>query len=455
MPLNIFSKGVRRFKVDDRELSSKEKVLFRKLIKAAELIAPIYLKQKNDKYPGANFYPKDATKEEIQKAAEDNPLILNPYTMVERDRLGKLIAIPYHIKFQKELKPVAKVLKEAAALPENQNFSDYLNGRAEALLNGNYVENDILWLTTETFKFGFFVGPFEKYQDKLFFAKCSYQAWAGILDEQKTKEAEKLKRVFLTSRRKFLPGSEKVDVSKLGVRVDKTAIFSGLIADFMFTGTNLPYDVNLMEKYGSNLTIFETSLELKFERDHFPIFKTIFDKDFQKNYSKEELFKGSLKCIVLHEIAHSLIRYRDAETRLKDLFPILDELFAYILGIKGCGTVLLKGAMSQKELEAILVMHICRNFTWWLDYLKNPSVYQYALGAAIAHNFFSKECGIKEKDGISWPDFVKLMIGVDQMSRLLEYHIALGTYQEAEKFIKKYGSFDIFQHFYPQLKKRI
>ena len=97
MPLNIFSKGVRRFKVDDRELSSKEKVLFRKLIKAAELIAPIYLKQKNDKYPGANFYPKDATKEEIQKAAEDNPLILNPYTMVERDRLGKLIAIPYHI----------------------------------------------------------------------------------------------------------------------------------------------------------------------------------------------------------------------------------------------------------------------------------------------------------------------------------------------------------------------
>src|SRR3989344_8677331 len=122
MPLNIFSKGVRRFKVDDRELSSKEKVLFRKLIKAAELIAPIYLKQKNDKYPGANFYPKDATKEEIQKAAEDNPLILNPYTMVERDRLGKLIAIPYHIKFQKELKPVAKVLKEEAALPENQNF---------------------------------------------------------------------------------------------------------------------------------------------------------------------------------------------------------------------------------------------------------------------------------------------------------------------------------------------
>lgn len=446
-------KAIKRFEIDTKELSQKEKVLFNKLISAAKLIAPLYSKQKNNKYPGANFYPHDATREEIEKAAKKNPVILNPYTFVERNKFGKLIAIPFHLKFKKELKPIAKLLREAAELSENKNFSWYLRNQANSLLNGDYEKSEIVWLKTELFKFGFIIGPIERYLDKLFFKKCAYQAWLGILDKKKTKEAERLKKMFLASRRKILPGSEKVDVSKLWVRVDKTVIFSGLIADFMFTGTNLPNDVNLMKKYGSNLTIFETSLDLKFRNDHFPIFKVIFDKDLQKFYSKDELYRASLRCILLHEIAHSLIRYRDAEERLGDLFPIFDELYGYILGAKGCGTLLLKGAMSQKELEAILIMHICRNFTWWLDSLKNPDVNHYAIGAAIAQNFFLREGAIKEKGGISWPNFTKLFICIDELSHLLEYHIALGSYEEAKEFVNEYGSFDVFKSFYPKLVK--
>lgn len=445
--------GIKKFKVDIKELSVKEKKLLKKLIESAELIAPLYLRQKNNKYPGANFYPPDATKEEIERAAKKNPAILNPYTFVERGKSGKLIAIPFHIKFKKELKPVAKLLIEAAKLSDNKNFARYLKSRANSLLNGNYEKSEIIWLKTEIFKFGFVIGPIERYLDKLFFKKCAYQSWVGILDEEKTKDAQRLKNLILTSRKKILPGSEKVDISKLTIRVDKTLIFSGLIADFMFTGTNLPNDVNLMEKYGSNLTIFETSLDEKFKNAHFPIFKAIFNKNFQKFYSKAELYLASLRCISLHEISHSLIRYRDTEERLKDLFPVFDELYAYILGIKNCGSLLLKGAMSQKELEAILIMHICRNFTWWLDSLKNPDVQHYVVGAAIAQNFFLKEGAIKETGGISWPDFAKLLICIDELCHSLEYYLALGDYNEAKKFVGEYSSFDIFQHLAPRLKK--
>ena len=446
-------KAIKRFKVATTELSQREKVLFNKLISAAELIAPLYLKQKNNKYPGANFYPPDATREEIKKAAKKNPLILDPYTFVERDKSGKLVAIPYHLKFQKELKPIAKLLKEAAELSDNKNFSWYLKSRADSLLNGNYEKSEIVWLKTETSKFGFVIGPIERYLDKLFFKKCAYQAWLGILDKKRTKDAERLKKMFLASRRKILPGSEKVDVSQLEVRVDKTAIFSGLIADFMFTGTNLPNDVNLMEKYGSNFTIFETPLDLKFEENHYPIFQKVFAKSFKKIYSREDLYEGSLRCILLHEISHSLIRYRDAEERLGNLFPVFDELYGYILGIKGCGTLLLKGAMSQKELEAILIMHICRNFTWWLDSIKNPDVSHYAIGAAIAQNFFFKEGAMKEKGGISWPNFAKLLICIDQLSHLLEYYLALGSYKEAKEFVNEYGSFNVFKNYSSSLTK--
>lgn len=68
--------------------------------------------------------------------------------------------------------------------------------------------------------------------------------------------------------------------------------------------------------------------------------------------------------------------------------------------------------MNQKELEAILIMHICRNFTWWLDSIRNPSVKYYAVGAAIAQNFFLKEGAMKEKGGISWPNFTKLLFAL-------------------------------------------
>jgi len=445
--------GIKKFKVGIKELSAKEKLILEKLISAAELIAPLYLKQKNNKYPGANFYPHDVAKEEIEAMVKKNRAILNPYTFVERDKFGKLITVPFHLKFKKELKPIAKLLIEVAKLSPSKDFSRYLKSRADSLLNGSYEKSEIIWLKTKPFKFSFVIGPIERYLDKLFFKKCAYQAWVGILDGEKTRDAERLKKMILVSRKKILPGSEKVDVSKLDVRVDKTLIFSGLIADFMFTGTNLPNDVNLMEKYGSKIKIFETSLEEKFKNEQFPIFKTIFTKNFQKSYSKTELYLGSLRCILLHEITHSLIRYRDAEKRLRDLFPIFDELYAYILGIKSCGTLLLKGAMSQKELEAILIMHICRNFTWRIDSMKNPDVSHYAIGAAIAQNFFFKEGAIEKRGGISWPNFAKICICLDELSHLLEYYLALGSYDDAKEFMEEYSSFNVFKNFYPKLMK--
>lgn len=446
-------KSIKKFKISTKELSRKEKALFQKLVKTAELIAPLYSKQKNNKYLGANFYPHDAKVGEIKKAAKKDPAILSPYTFVERNKSGKLIAIPYHMKFRKELKPIAKLLIDAADLSDDYNFSQYLISRAHSLLNGKYEESEIFWLKAEPFKLSFVIGPLERYLDKLFFTKCAYQAWVGILDKKWTRDAENFKNITLAGRRKILAGSEKVDVSKVGVRVDNTAIFSGLIADFMFTGTNLPNDVDLMEKYGSNLIIFKTSLDLKFTKDQLPIFKTVFDKKFQKNYFRESLYKGSLKCILSHEICHSLIRYRDAEKRLKEFFPVFDELYAYILGIKSCGPLLLKGVITQKELETILIMHICRNFTWWLDSMKNSDVKHYAVGSAIAQNFYLKEGAIEIKKGISWPNFTKLFICIDELSHILEYHLAIGNYKEAKEFIDEYGSFDIFKPFLPGLKR--
>lgn len=445
--------GIKEFKIGKVDLSKNDRAILDKLILAARLIAPIYLEQRNSKYPGANFYPYDASMQEIMRAAQKNPAILDPFTIVERGKSNGLIAVPYHLKYKKRLEPVVKLLLEAAKLSRNRNFAAYLKKIARSLITGDYRKSEIFWLKTETFKFGFVIGPVERYLDKLFFKKCAYQAWVGILDEESTQKAENLRQLILESRKRIIPDTSKVNISKLGVRVDKTVIFSGLISDFMFTGTNLPNDVDLMEKYGSELTIFKTSLDMKFKQQQFPIFKAVFEKDFQKSYGEDLLYGASLNCILLHELAHSLIRYRDAEYRLGDLFPVIDELYAYILGIKSCGPLLLKGVLTQKELEAILVMHVSRNFNWWIDSLSNPDVSHYAKGAAIVLNFFLREGALKEKNGISWPDFAKLFICIDELCHVLEYFLALGSYGETLKFVDKYSTFDVFKRFYPTLKK--
>src|SRR3989344_8843354 len=171
-------------------LSAQERKILSKLGEAAKIISSLYLAQKNPRYRGANFYPSDATKKEIEVAAEKDPEILSPYTFVERKR-EKLVAVPYRIKFKKELSAIAKLLKGAAVLSSDKNFQAYLKARAEDLLKDNYDRSNILWLKTERSKIGCVIGPFDRYLDPLFFVKRAYMAWIGVLDEQTPNELDR------------------------------------------------------------------------------------------------------------------------------------------------------------------------------------------------------------------------------------------------------------------------
>ena len=450
-------RSIKRFKIDTEELSLEEKVLFKKLISAAELIAFLYSKQKNNRYPGANFYPFDASKKEIEEAAKKNPAILDPYTFVRRDKKGKLISVPFYNEFEKELKKISKLLKEAASLSKDLKFKSYLQKRADDLLIGNYDKSNILWLKAEDSKIGCVIGAFDRYLDKLFFRKRAYMAWIGILDEKETKEARKLISMSLAAEKRYLPGAKRAKIPKIRARIEDTAIFSGLVADFVFAGNNLPSsaDIHLIKKHGTLLTVFNSSVEWRFEKWIFPIFKEIFDENFQKKYSKKELYQAFLKSIITHETCHSLMRYEDATTRLQEYFPFFDELYTDILAVKCCGTLLLKDGLTQKELEAFLLVYICRNLHWLTQIKDQPHTIHYATGGAISLNFLMQGKTLKKKNQRFFvQDFGKLFICIDQLSHILDYYIALGNYNEAKEFLAKYGSFKLFQKdFLPKLTK--
>ena len=99
---------------------------------------------------GANFYPSDITKEEIEAFIAKNPEktkeIQSLYTLVDRDENGNLVTAPYSFAFKKPFSNAAAKLRKAASLAEDAGFKAYLNARATALLTDNYRPSDMLWM---------------------------------------------------------------------------------------------------------------------------------------------------------------------------------------------------------------------------------------------------------------------------------------------------------------------
>ncbi len=446
---------IKKFPVNLSSLSENEKEVLALLTRAAELIAPIYAKQVNDKYLGANFYPHDATKEEIQNAAKHDPQILNPQTIIERDKNGKLIAIPYHEKYSQELEIIAKILYQAAEASSNKEFAKRVKFQAETLLNGTYEMNDISWLTMPSYKISLIIGPEERYEDRLLYCKGSYTAAVGIIDETESKELAKLKDTIMGVKHKSHLSFERIDLlNKTQFRIDNTVIFAGLDAKYMFVGADFPHNTSVIDKYGAQLLIFKPSLKFHFEKELHPIYHKIFEKKFQKNYTPQEMFTGELRTVVLSEIGRCLTRYRYADHRLRELYPIINEIASSVVGIKACGALLLKGAVSQKELEAILVMFFCEAFRYWQNANENPSYGYYSQGFALALNYFVESGAVRSSGGFSWPNFTRMFVGLTELADILEKTLAFGSYEDAKSLIEKYNSPAVFAQFLPQNGKK-
>lgn len=435
------------FKSKLPKLSKNEQKVLNLLVEAGKLIIPVYEKQENHASAGANFYPKNATKREIEVAASKNPEILSPYTIVERVK-GKLVAIPYHKKYVELLKPVVNKLLEAARITENEDFAKRLEVQAKALLDGNYDEASKQWMVMKPYILDIVIGPIERYDDRLFFVKTAYQAWVGVMDDEMTKRFQKYQPIILSSRRKVLMASEKVDYyDKVQARVDNTILYAGRIARTMPVGINLPNDPNLMEKYGSEITVFKEVNTLRVKNEILPVFTKIFSKEFQKTFTTEDLEDGNLYVVILHELAHTYLRYRNSEKNLKELFPVIDELAASIMGMKVCGALLLKDIMSQRQLESIMLAFMARSFYLALKDKDNLARAHYITGAAIFLNFMLESGAVKEEGGISWPNFTKMFVSIEELASILERLLYQGTREDAESFIEKYGNIGQLQRF--------
>ncbi len=421
------------------KLTQKQRQVLKLLIEAGKLIAPIYLEQEKQLEKDGNFYPKGVTKQEIEKAAKKDPSILSPFTVIEKD--GKEIkAIPYHIKYASFLKPISDKLIAASKTTDNKEFGKFLDLKAKALLDGDYEVPVAYWFKMKPYIIDITIGPFEHNDDRVFFDKAPYQCWVGVINAEKTKKLNYYKDIVLNSRRQaLLPDERFENYKEVRAKIIDTILFSGHMAKTMFVGMNMPVNLDWVNKYGSEVTLFSQVNNLRMKEQILPKFNKIFSRAFREGFSEEDLRVGSLSYVSLHELAHNELYYRNASQKLQDLFSPINELSATVLGLRMAGSLLLKDVINSKQLESMIIAFICRNFYLMQRSKLDKSWANYALGGVIFINFLIKSGAIRQLRGLAIPNFTKIFVSIQDLSYALEFLLSSGTRKNAEAFIKKYS----------------
>lgn len=367
----------------------------------------------------ASFYPAGMTKEELKNSdAKDK---YSQYSVIKKDSTGKLTSIPYHVLFATELQKASNLLKQAALLAEDSGLKKYLNLRADALVTDNYTASDYAWLDMKTNNLDIIIGPIENYEDKLFNARASYEAYVLIKDKVWSKRLAKYVSM-LPQLQQGLPVDAKYKKEKPGTDSELNAYDVIYYAGDCNAGSktiavNLPNDEIIQQKKGTRRSQLKNAMKAKFDKILIPIAKELIDKDQQQYINFDAFFAN----VMFHEVAHGLgikntITGKGfVKEALQEQYSWLEEGKADVLGL-----YMVTGLLKKRELEGDIKQFYT---TYMAGILRSVR-----FGAASAHgkanmqcfNFF-KENGafIRNENGTYKVDFAKFETAMNKLSNLI------------------------------------
>ena len=132
---------------------------------------------------GAAFYPLDMTVDEFDALQSEGKCGF--FSVIQRGRNGLLAVIPYSEFYRLGLEKCGRLLREAAALTDNDSLGRFLIARADAFASNDYYQSDLDWMDLDA-PLDVTIGPYETYADELFGYKASFEAYICIRDEAET-----------------------------------------------------------------------------------------------------------------------------------------------------------------------------------------------------------------------------------------------------------------------------
>jgi len=313
-----------------------------------------------EKPKGANFYPKDMTKDEFERWK--NPDKTSQYTLVRRMPDKSLQTVWYHEAYKEKTEKAAELLEKAAGIlngngreqnsvtaasisdspasdPGLNELKEYLLLRAKALRTDYYFASDMAWMDMKNNAIDFVVGPIENYEDELFGYKAAHEAAILVKDKEWSERLSKYTGM-LPALQKQLPVDDPYKQEEPGSNSDLNAYDIIYYAGQSNAGgktiaINLPNDENVQLKKGSRRLQLKNAMQAKFDNILVPISKLLTDPSEQKNITFDAFFSN----VMFHEVAHGLgikntiTGKGPVREALKEKFSAFEEAKADILGL--------------------------------------------------------------------------------------------------------------------------
>lgn len=304
--------------------------------------------------PGANFYPRDMSREELE--AWDQPGKDGLYSLVRRDESGALTLVPYSEAYEEDLLAIAMLLREAADLAEDPGFESYLRLRADALLSDEYQPSDMAWMDTKTNPVELVIGPIETYQDALFGYRAAFETFVLLKDQA---WSERLARFasYMPDLQRGLPVADAYKQEMPGADADLNAYDVLFVAGDANSGSktiaiNLPNDEEVQLAKGTRRLQLKNAMLAKFNKILVPIADELVAADQRDHVTFESFFGNTM----FHEVAHGLgiKNTLDGATTvraaLKEHASALEEGKADILGLYMVQRLRDMGEITEGEL---------------------------------------------------------------------------------------------------------
>jgi hypothetical protein len=253
---------------------------------------------------GANFYPKDMSKEEFEEAYL--PGKAGQYSLIRRNAAGELTVIPYHVEYKEELKAAADVLHRAADLADSADFANYLKLRANALISDEYQLSDLYWMDVKDNEIDVVIGAIENYEDRLFGYRSAYESYVLLKDMEWSAQLARF-ATFLPELQEGLPVPDEYKQEVPGSDSDLNAYDVVYYAGHSNAGSktiaiNLPNDEAVQLQKGTRRLQLKNAMQAKFEKILDPISGVLVDDDQQQHVTFDAFFANTM----FHEVAHGL-----------------------------------------------------------------------------------------------------------------------------------------------------
>lgn len=411
--------------------------------------APFVKGAPKERPAGANYYPEDMTKDVFSKWIDglnekEREKATGFFYTIRSTQDGKMQSIPYSVEYREWLEPAANLLKEAAQLTENQTLKKYLTSRADAFASNDYYASDVAWMELDA-PIELTIGPYETYMDELFNYKAAFEVFVTLRDEAESAKLEKFSG-YLQEIENNLPFDAKYRNPKLAamspIRVVDVIYTAGEGNRGVQTAAyNLPNDERVIREKGSKRVMLKNMQEAKFGKVLAPISKVVLTQSQQKYLSFDAFFTH----ILAHELMHGLgphnINVNGKETNvrqeLKELYSAIEEAKADITGLFALQFLIDKGLLEKKmeeEMYNTFLASMFRSVRFGINEAHGK-------GVAIQFNFLTDEGAIKinEAEGTFSIDNLKIQNAVKKLTGEILTIEAEGSYIKAKALIDEYA----------------